>query len=287
LRDGLVRLFPAASMEAVLTPARHARAHHRHDLRVLTYVVLDEANGGIIRNLTHRGATIQAVGALRRGQVVRIRFELRYPRLRVETRGEVIWANSSGQCGVRFLDLPPRMDRQINEWIFGNLLESIPQHGGRNGSMFASILPIAESVGEDDGLLVSSTSRKVISLQPQSVPRDISPATNRAGNRLEGSLDLDWFSQPLSARSLAWIIDSLMVVAALLIFSLVFLSIAHELPKWPKSVEAALGAAIFVAAFYWGFFHLVAGASMGTRLARMAELDGEGDEEARNAARFR
>jgi PilZ domain len=269
-------------MEAVPTPARHARAHHRHDLRVLTYVVLDEANGGIIRNLTHRGATIQAVGALRRGQVVRIRFELRYPRLRVETRGEVIWGNSSGQCGVRFLDLPPRMVRQINEWIFGNLLESIPQHGGRNGSIFASVMPIAE----EDGLLVSSASRKVISLQPQGVPRDISPATNRT-NALEGSLDLDWLSQPLSARSLAWIVDSLIVVAALLLFSLVFLSIAHELPKWPRSVEAACVAAIFVAALYWGFCHLMVGASMGARLARMAAGDGEGDEEARNAARFR
>jgi hypothetical protein len=269
-------------MEAVLTPARHLRAHYRHDLRVLTYVVLDEANGGIIRNLTHRGATIQAVGALHCGQVVRIRFELRYPRLRVETRGEVIWGDSSGQCGVRFLDLPPRMTRQINEWIFGNLLESIPQHGGRNGSMFAPVLPIAE----EDGLLVSSSSRKVISLQPQSVPQDISPAASRAGHRLEGSLDLDWLSQPLSARSLAWIVDSLIVVAALLIFSLVFLSIAHELPQWPKSLEAACVAAIFVAAFYWGFCYLVAGASMGARLARMAAVDGEG-EEARNAARFR
>lgn len=274
-------------MEAVLTPARHARAHHRHELRVLTYVVIDGANGGIIRNLTHRGATIQAVGALRRDQIVRLRFELRYPRLRVETRGEVKWANSSGQCGVRFLDLSPRMTRQINEWIFGNLLESIPQHGGRNGSIFAPILPVAEAVVREDGLLVSSTSRKVISLQPQSVPLKNASATNRAGNAFEGSLDLDWLSRPLSARSLALVVDSLIVVAALLLFSLVFLFIARELPTWPKSVEAALGAAIFVAAFYWGFCYLVMGASMGTRLARVAALDVEGDEEARNAARFR
>ncbi len=274
-------------MEAVLTPARQARAHYRHDLRVLTYVVLDGANGGIIRNLTHRGATIQAVGALRRDQIVRLRFELRYPRLRVETRGEVIWANPSGQCGVRFLDVPPRMVRQINEWIFGNLLESIPQHAGRNGSIFMPILPVAEAVAEEDGLLVSSPSRKVISLQPQSVPLQIAAVTSRAGNAFGGSLDLDWLSRPLSARSLAWIVDSLIVVAALLLFSLVFLSIAGELPTWPKSVEAGLGAAIFVAAFYWGFCHLVLGASMGTRLARMAALDSERDEEARNAARFR
>jgi len=274
-------------MEAVSTPARHGRAHHRHDLRALTYVVIDEANGGIVRNLTDRGATLQAVGALRRGQVVRIRFELRYPRLRVDARGEVMWANSSGQCGVCFLDLPPRMARQINEWIFGDLLESIPQNASRSESIFAPILQIAEPVAEDDGLLVSSTSRKVISMQPLAVPRDISSATNPAANPLSASLELDWLSRPLSGRSLAWIVDSLVVLAALLLFSLVFLSIVHELPKWPKSVEAAFGVVIFVAAFYWGFFRLFAGASMGTRLARMTALEFKEDGEAKDAARFR
>lgn len=274
-------------MDAVSTPARQARAHHRHDLRVLTYVVLDEGNGGIIRNLTHCGATIQAVGALRRGQVVRVRFELRFPRLRVEARGEVMWATSSGQCGVRFLDLPPRMARQINEWIFGNLLESIPPHAGRDGSMFTPSLQIGESIAEEDGLIVSSTSRKVIPLQPESVPRVASQVGYRAGNSLDTSFELDWLSQPLSGRSLAWIVDSLIVVAALLIFYLVFLSIAHELPKWPTNVEAALCALIFVGGFYWGFFRLLAGASMGNHLARIAAPDREEDEEARNAARFR
>ena len=74
-----------------------------------------------------------------------------------------------------------------------------------------------------------------------------------------------------------------MVVAGLLIFSLVFLSVAHELPKWPGNLEVGFGAAIFVAAFYWGFFHLTAGASMGTRLARLTEIESKEE----NAARFR
>jgi hypothetical protein len=274
-------------MEAVSTPVRHARAHHRHDLRALTYVVLDEGNGGIIRNLTNRGAAIQAVAALHPDQVVRIRFELRYPKLRVDTRAEVKWANPSGQCGVRFLDVSPRVARQINEWIFGNLLESIPQHSGRNGSIFAHALQIAEPVAEDDGLLVSSTSRKVISLQPRSVPGNAGSAMNSSANLLDASLELDWLSQPLSGWSLAWTVDSLIVVAALLLFSLVFLSIAHELPKWPENLEVAFGAAIFVAAFYWGFFQFFAGASMGARLARLTSADHKEDEEARNAARFR
>jgi hypothetical protein len=100
------------------------------------------------------------------------------------------------------------------------------------------------------------------------------------------SFEPEWLSRPLSGRSLAWTIDSLIVVAGLLLFSLVFLSVTNELPRWPLSLEAALGTAIFVAVFYLGFFHLFAGASLGARLARLAGSNIE-DEEGRDAARFR
>ena len=115
-------------MDAGTSPAKQMRAQHRHELRSLTYVTLDQANGGIVRNLTHDGIGVQVVAALRPQQQLRVRFELRYPRLRVETRGEVMWATFSGQCGIRFLDLPDRTGRQINEWILGNLLEGGALH---------------------------------------------------------------------------------------------------------------------------------------------------------------
>src|SRR5258708_21226987 len=98
-------------MEGVTSPARPARAHHRHSLRTLTYVVLDEANGGIIRNLNPQGVAVQAVAPLRLHQMVRPRFEFRFPRLRVEAPGEGLWSNSSRPGGVRFLHLPPPLIR--------------------------------------------------------------------------------------------------------------------------------------------------------------------------------
>jgi len=73
-------------MEAGLSPARQARAKHRHELRTLTYVTLDQANGGIVRNLNHEGIAVQAVAAVRPRQQLRVRFELRYPRVRVEKK---------------------------------------------------------------------------------------------------------------------------------------------------------------------------------------------------------
>jgi len=273
-------------MEAGISPARQARLRHRHELRTLTYVTLDQANGGIVRNLSHEGIGVQAVGALRPLQRVRVRFELRFPRLRVEMRGEVTWATLSGQCGIRFLDLSPRMTRQINEWIFGNLLEGIPLHVERAGPMFAaspSSLPVSYG-DEDDGLMVSAAPLKTIELPtgPDSV--QVVPGRDEAAKFAPHALaELGWLSQPLSGRSLVWTINTLVVVAALLLFALVFLLVTREPPRWPLPMMG--GAVVLVAALYWGFFRLFGGSSPGVRLARLAGCDLEQDEE--EGTRFR
>jgi len=230
-------------MHVLTSPERQARAHHRYNVQTLTYVTLDEANGGIVCNLNHEGIAVQAVGALRLGQNVRVRFELHHPRVRVEARGEVMWARSSGQCGIRFLDLAPRMTHQINEWILGNLLESASQYCARTGPLFASgAPPIIGTAGEhavsSDGLIVSSTSRKVIQLEPPSAPALQQPA--RAANHEVDPRETDWLSQPLSGRSLAWTIDALVVIASVLLFSLVFLLVTRELPRWPINLRSRI-----------------------------------------------
>jgi PilZ domain-containing protein len=262
-------------MDAGLSPARQARAHHRHDLRTLTYVTLDQANGGIVRNINHEGIGVQVVAAVRPRQQLRVRFELRYPKLRVETRGEVIWATFSGQCGIRFLDLSPRTARQINEWILGNLLEGATLNEDRFSTIFGEA---DRREAEHSGTLtVSGTPVKVIELPNREEPKPEVAAEAELPE--QPAAELDWLSQPLSGRGLAWTVNSLAVVAALLLFSLVFLFVTRELPKWPVSM--LMGAAIFVAAFYWGFFKLFGGTSPGARLARLAGYQEDEEEMAR------
>jgi len=268
-------------MDAGLSPVRQARAKHRHELRTLTYVTLDRANGGVIRNLSHEGIGVQAVTAPRPRQHVRVRFELRHPRLRVESDGEVTWSTLSGQCGIRFLDLPPRMARQIDEWIFGNLLEGFSLHADRAGSMFGDALsPPAGEV--DDGLMVSATPLKVIELPVR--PDRLQPVPALQAAAREASTQLDWLSQPLSARSIVWTINTLVVVAALLLFALIFLAITNESPSRPLTM---LGISVLVvAALYWGFFQIFGGSSPGARLARLVGCDLEQEEDTTDS-RFR
>jgi hypothetical protein len=271
-------------MHVVPFTAKRLRTQHRHNLRTLTYVTLNDANGGIVRNLNQNGLAVQTVAPLRPGQQVRVRFELRYPRVPVEARGEVSWADSSGQSGIRFIDLPPKKMRQVNEWIFNNLLESIPQHTLRSDGLFGLAHGFAET-RVSDGLLVSSSPRKVIQLETHTVPAVFAAPVEEAS--LAPALDLDWLSQPLSGATLALAIDTLVVFAAMLLFFLVFFSISEELPEWPMNVGLAFATAIFIAAFYWGFFQTLAGTTLGASLARLAESDMDGKLEAEKSARFR
>jgi PilZ domain len=284
-------------MDAGISSARQARTQHRHELRTLTYVTLDQANGGIVRNLTHQGIGMQVVAAVRPRQQMRVRFELRYPRLRVETRGEVVWATFSGQCGIRFLDLPPGMRRQINEWIFGDLIERISLHADAPGSMFAEpdLLPAGKNgnavdqspiaiAEEDDGLMVSAAPVKIIELPALRPPPEPILQKSFAAELEDEPSQLDWLSQPLTGRGLAWTVNTLVIVAALLLCALVFLAVTREAPQWPLSM--AVGAGVLVAGLYSGFCRIFGGGSFGARLARIAE-SGYGAVEKEREARFR
>lgn len=284
-------------MDTGLSGARQARVHPRHELHTLTYVTLDQANGGIVRDISHGGVGVQMVAAAPPGQQLRVRFELNHPRLRVETLGEVSWSRRSGQCGIRFLDLSPSMGRQINEWIFGNLLEEASKHCTQEGSIFAATIltgtmlaartgtvAVPDPAHEDDGLkddclMVSAAPVPVIEMP---VRPDL-PSLQAVSEHFRVSR-LDWLFQPLSGRGLVWTINTLVIVAALLLFALIFLSITGEPPRWPFTTASA--AAIFVAALYWGFFRLFGGLTPGARLAQMAGLDLEEKEDASDA-RFR
>jgi hypothetical protein len=299
-------------MQAGPSPAREARLRHRHGVRTLTYVTLDQGNGGILLNLTRSGVAVQTVAAVRMGQQVQVRFDLVAPRVRVNARGEVAWSTSSGRCGIRFLDLPAQTARQLDEWTLAKLLEGASplrlepdsefrQRSRRNGPQTAVAEPpldedaenLESSEGGDsteDNLIVSPAPVKVIDLPQgralgaESLAQAVPIALEHEGDEvLYPAGELDWLSQPLSGRGLVWTINGLVVAAAWLLFVLVFLSVQREIPKWPGAMIS--GAAIVVAGLYWGFFRMFAGASLGAKLARLAEA--QEDQEERDENRFR
>jgi hypothetical protein len=302
-------------MQAGPSPAREARLRHRHGVRTLSYVTLDQGNGGILLNVTRNGVAVQTVAAVRIGQQVQVRFELFAPRVRVNARGEVMWSTSSGRCGIRFLDLSAKSAHQLDEWTFAKLLEGASPLSHPSESVFAASRPNAprpitpkdslaahSSLRQDpeedldaesqrseiaahgdsihDTLIISPARVKVIDLPETNATSSAAVPTTLAFE--DPAPRLDWLSQPLSGRGLAWIVNGLVVTAAWLLFVLVFLSVLRDIPKWPGLMVT--GAAIVVAALYWGFFRMFAGASLGVKLAQLAQVQDRAEPE---ESRFR
>jgi PilZ domain len=274
----------AVSMDAGLSRARDARAQPRHELRTLTYVTLDQGNGGIVRNLTSGGMRLQVIAPVSPLEQYSVRLDLRNPRLRIETRGEVVWSALSGECGIRFLDLSPRTTDQIKEWILADQPESVTIPPGPLEPVFfepivgspteeAGCTENPESGETDDGLLISATGRSAIELptRPEPMAEPVLLHREVVDSPEETTVPLDWLSAPLSGRGLAWTVNVLIVVAGLLLFVVVFLSFVGEAPPWPLAVIA--GMAGVVTLMYWGFFQLFGGSSFGTRLARLVTSD--------------
>jgi hypothetical protein len=280
-------------MQVVPFPVRQARIHYRHELRNLTYATLDATNGGIVRNLSSKGVALQVAAPLHQKQNVSVRFDLRLPRVRVEAYGRVSWADSSGQCGIRFLDLPQGTAHQIDEWIFSNLLDTIERQMANSRSLFRDASRWAdqeEGIGENDGM-TSASVRGPIRLEAKRARLQDAPLfelyRETKGVEPHAEAGASWLSRPLSGRSLAWLVDGLLVLAALLLFTLIFLSIAHELPSWPLTLSALAVSTILVAVVYRTLFAAFGGASLGARLARVASGPEEEDHEKEAEVHFR
>jgi hypothetical protein len=260
-----------AASPALIASRANQRVHYRHQIHSLVYVTLDEGNGGIVRNLSQNGAAIQAVGALRPNQAIRMRFDLLRPKTRVDVRAEVAWATPTGQAGVRFVDLSPQTVGQVNDWIFSNLLRGIEQAS-----------PVLASPDEHDDLILSPSARPAIRL-PRPVRSEV-----LADQATEGSLALSWWPNPISCRTLAGLMDGLVLFSAVLTFFCVFLGIAKALPTWPVFLGLLFGVSGFFTALYWCLFAVMGRGTPGVVLARNAIRGNRLEEKLRDSqARFR
>ena len=72
---------------------------------------------GILLDLSETGMEVLTAEPLQRGAMLAFHFELSDRTLEIEARGEVAWANSNGQTGVRFLDLAETFSAKLKTWL--------------------------------------------------------------------------------------------------------------------------------------------------------------------------
>lgn len=259
-----------ASVESPVLAAEPTREPRRHRLpmQTLTYVNLDHANGGIIRNLTPSGMAVQAVSPLRADQSVHVRFELLGPRLRIETAGRVAWADSAGRAGIEFLNLSRRSARLLKDWLFTQLLAGA-QLASRPDSMFRrDISPGAP------GLLFSAAARPAIALRPNEIK--LQSAVFAEEPQL---LQIPWCPIPVAVSIFSRSVDGLILASAVLLFSLVSLAMTQLLPAWPLAFALVLVSGTLFSGAYWMLFSFWMGTTPGAHLAHLAGAQSQSQEE--------
>jgi len=237
------------------------RGHPRQTLRSLAYVKLDQANGGIIRDLTESGMAIQAVAPLQPDQQLNLRFELLSPRVRIDAQGRVAWANSSGQGGIQFLGLTPRVQRSLRDWLLIQMFSAAAISG--RDSIFSAL---------ESELTFSAGARPAIVVEPTVAEDYESP-------------QVAWGLFSLTARSFSIFVDTLVLLCAVLLFSISSIAVMGGLPAWPLAAALFLTVStIFVAVYQILFSDFLCGATPGKRLAMLAATGTSQEEEAQ---RFR
>ena len=233
------------------------RQHPRHSLRSLAYVKLDHANGGIIRDLTESGMAIHAVAPLRPDEAVNVAFELPSPRVRVNVKGRVAWSDSAGQAGIQFYDFIPHSRRALRDWLLFQIFATAAASG--QGSIFAPALQNGEG-NESQRAAFSAASRAAIAFGLDA--------------QAAGDMDLPrvrWGLFSLPANRFSLYVDTLVVLCAILLFSITSIAIMGGLPAWPLATALFVTAStIFAAVYQLLFSDLVCGATPGKRLAVLA-----------------
>lgn len=238
---------------------QHRRRHPRCPLRSLSYVRLDQGNGGIIRDLTESGVAIQAVARLQPEQRIRVSFDLLSPRVHVETMGRVAWSDVNGQGGIEFSELPLRTRRALRDWLLAQMLSSAAVTG--RDSMFHSLEP---------QLVTSTASRPAIILPVIPPPSDL-PCVR-------------WGLISLSARAFANVLDGIVLLCAILLFGVSSLAVMGTMPAWPLAAAFFTTASIiFIAVYSLLFSDWICRATPGKRLAALAS----GQSAAEPLTRFR
>lgn len=236
-------MTPSAGTAAQPSMHPRRRSQPRFALRSLAYVRLENNNGGIIRDLTESGIALQAVSPLKPGDDVALHFDLFSPRVRIESRARVAWADESGQAGVSFTDLSPRVRRAVRDWMLLQILTAAAASG--RDSIFAPL---------DAQLVVSPAAMPAIALPAQ-----------------PGLRDIQWGLFDVSTRTFSIVLDTVVLICAVLLFSVTAIAAMGGLPPLPIAATLLIAsAAIFVAVYHLIFSDFLCGPTPGKRLAEVA-----------------
>jgi len=209
--------------EATTLIERMTRRPARLPVPTLAYVNFEGGQDpAIILDLSAGGMAIQALQPVHADGPLRLHFDLPGSSDAMHLTAEIIWADSSGRAGLRFLDLSPADLQRLSDWL------------RLNGS---SLQPVAQS-----------EERPTASVQaPDPAPFqtfviEVPPAPG-------ATPPPSMFSTTVATRLFSNLVDISLVLVATLMFFAVFLAFARHLPasRWTLPIALAVPFVFWVA----------------------------------------
>jgi DNA-binding response OmpR family regulator len=124
-------LYKPISSERARTSFRAARAlmkrERRRNLRVPIQIPVTFPNTGqrpTTIDLGEGGLAVKASRKMIKSGPLQLSFTLPGSDAPIEVSGQVAWESPNGQTGIRFVDVPPEISRQLKTWLNDNAPES-------------------------------------------------------------------------------------------------------------------------------------------------------------------
>jgi GAF domain-containing protein len=106
----------------------------RHKVHTPAYASLQQASTETVLDLceildiSERGALLQTPVGWQLGTALDLLLDFSETQTKVRTRGEVVWSDAGGRVGVRFPELTADARRQLQEWLFLNVMVAAANH---------------------------------------------------------------------------------------------------------------------------------------------------------------
>ena len=106
---------------------RMRRHFARRSLSGLSYVNVEGLqDNSVLLDLGEGGMALQAHEPLEAKRMLRLNFNIPDSEISLQATGEVVWSDTSGRAGVRFVRLPETARRSLREWLVGDSGPRLP-----------------------------------------------------------------------------------------------------------------------------------------------------------------
>jgi len=107
---------------------RERRRYFRHPVEMAVRMSLPEGNEVNVTttNVSEGGMAIRLAGKVPKNVVVQVQFILPESNTSLEVKGNVAWADGTGNAGIKFVELPQSSQYQLEQWLGDRLRDELP-----------------------------------------------------------------------------------------------------------------------------------------------------------------